>query len=260
MCFLCAGGPGSEDHASHEDLPDLKAGSSLDGAPSLWLYSETVLPAGPTPLRTITWNRWGFLQMFDFHLSSDGENPKFYFVNIQHIPVNIVLPTWWSSLYTKYQKTMSFQCSFWHKVSVSTVVFNTLLSSLCEQNVFFFLMPRTLKGPWSKSRSLNRVQFKDADPSQNIWRTLIQVQAVKGHWTESKRLEGHWSVSVTEPGFCTCHFIQPSSPRTWSYHHRASQWLQVDRLLWLVNVPSEVFFRFPFGAGHRLKASSTHPS
>lgn len=48
LFFLSADGSGSEDHASDENLQDFEVGSSLDGAPSLRLHTETVLPAGQT--------------------------------------------------------------------------------------------------------------------------------------------------------------------------------------------------------------------
>lgn len=47
--FCLQGGPGSEDHASDENLQDPEAGSPLNGTESLWLYSKTVLPAGLLP-------------------------------------------------------------------------------------------------------------------------------------------------------------------------------------------------------------------
>lgn len=43
---LCAGGSGSEDHASDENLPDSEAGPALHGSPSLRLHPEAVLPTG----------------------------------------------------------------------------------------------------------------------------------------------------------------------------------------------------------------------
>lgn len=47
VCFVfSAGGPGAEDHAADANLQDLEAGSSLDRPQSLWLHTETVLPAG----------------------------------------------------------------------------------------------------------------------------------------------------------------------------------------------------------------------
>lgn len=68
MLFLSVGGSGSEDHASHANLQDFEAGSSLDRPQSVRLHTETVLPAGQHNLKLVSKKTIIAIQKFTFRI------------------------------------------------------------------------------------------------------------------------------------------------------------------------------------------------